>query len=341
MLQSTASHLACYKIRPCYVLQSTASFSPKLHNLVGLIAKFITCLRIMPPIRTGRTRTGDRNAQTNIQVSAAIFRHLTTAQLQELCRSNGLSAQGRRTALEKRLKNAGIAQTANSSEQIADRSSSTIPVQQRASPAALTEEQISKIKLLVQESVASASRDIAIEAARAAAEDMQSQVPPSLPSPPPQAVIPTNPGGVDILLPQEQQQQARQSLQLNDGQPSLVPCRYGAPFQDVPATYVKEIHSGEFFDLSKLLPKNLSLHDEEGPSSSSAISRGSYQGTCINYNKFGSCTRDMCKYKHTCKQSNGAHPRCDCSSKYRQQEGDREKDRDQGNSKASSSRRHK
>jgi len=167
-----------------------------------------------------------------MQVSAAIFRHLTTAQLQELCRSNGLSAQGRRTALEKRLTHAGVAQTANSSERIADRSSSTITVQQRASLAAFTKEQISEIKRLV----ASASRDIAREAARAAAEAMQSQVPSSLPSPSPQAVIPTNLGGVDILHPQEQQQQAGQSLQLNDGPLSLAPCRYGAPFQDVPAT---------------------------------------------------------------------------------------------------------
>ena len=32
---------------------------------------------------------------------------------------------------------------------------------------------------------------------------------------------------------------------------------------EIPANYVNEIQSGEFFDLSKLLPKNLSLHDEE------------------------------------------------------------------------------
>lgn len=415
----------------------------------------------MPPIRTGRTRSGDRNAQTNMQVSAAIFRHFTNAQLRELCQSNGLSAQGRRTVLEKRLKDAGIAQTAHSTEQIADRSTSTRTVQQRASPAAFTEEQISEIKRLIQDSVASASRDIAREAACAAAEAMQSQVPSSSPSPSPQVVNSTNPGGVDILRSQDQQL-VGQSLQLiNDGPLSLTPCRYGAPFQDVPASYVKEIHSGEFFDLSKLLPKNLSLHDEEdnlvlsldnsvikvskktkpstsitdieqwttaftmylsvltdkfpfrsqellqylsliryaarvhkglgwviydykfrqkasknksllwsivdsqlwltiftvppavlreeyplftkGPSSSSAISRGSNQGTCNTFNKFGSCTKYICKYKHTCNRCNGAHPGCDCPSlsKHREHEGDRGQDRDQGNSKSSSSRRHK
>ena len=157
---------------------------------------------------------------------------------------------------KKRLKDAGIAQTAHSTDQIADRSPSTRTVQQRASPAAFTEEQISEIKRLIQDSVASASRDEAAEA-------MQSQVPSSSPSPSPQVVNSTNPGGVDILRPQDQQLVGKSLQLINDGPLSLAPCRYGAPFQDVPVSYVKEIHSGEFFDLSKLLPKNLSLHDEE------------------------------------------------------------------------------
>lgn len=38
---------------------------------------------------------------------------------------------------------------------------------------------------------------------------------------------------------------------------------FASPFQDIPAQYIKEIQSGEFFELSKLLPKNLSLYDEE------------------------------------------------------------------------------
>lgn len=75
----------------------------------------------------------------------------------------------------------------------------------RDSPAAFTEEQISEIKRLIQDSVAFASRDIAREAACAAAEAMQSQVPSSSPSPSPQVVNSINPGGVDILRPQDQQ----------------------------------------------------------------------------------------------------------------------------------------
>ena len=237
---------------------------PTAHNLINFGVKFTTCLPIMPPIRTVRTRTGDENAQTNMHISSAIFQHLTIAQLQALCRCNGLSTLGRRTALEKRLINASIVQTAHSSERTADRqlhpgSPSTISAQQRASPAAFTEGQLSEIKRLIQDSVAAASRDIAREAARAVTEAMQSQVPSSLPSSSPQVMLQTtSPRGVDTP---QQQQQAGQSLQLNDGPPSLAPCRNGAPFQDIPTTNVKEIQSGELFDLSKLLPKKLSLHD--------------------------------------------------------------------------------
>ena len=38
---------------------------------------------------------------------------------------------------------------------------------------------------------------------------------------------------------------------------------FASPFQDIPGQYIKDIQSGEFFDLSKLLPKNLLLHDED------------------------------------------------------------------------------
>ena len=48
---------------------------------------------------------------------ATIFRQLTMAQLQKLCRHNGLSALGRHTTLENRLKNAGVASAAAPNDQ--------------------------------------------------------------------------------------------------------------------------------------------------------------------------------------------------------------------------------
>ena len=144
--------------------------------------------------------------------------------------------------------------------------STGLPVQQRAYPNAFTEEQITEIKRLVQDSAAAAARDIAREAARAATGVLQSQAPSSSQvTPSAQAVSQDTSGGAAILGPQEQQQplQTLQSLQPNDGSLTSTPCRQVAPFQEIPANYVKKIQSGEFFDLSKLLPKNLSLQGLE------------------------------------------------------------------------------
>ena len=40
---------------------------------------------------------------------------------------------------------------------------------------------------------------------------------------------------------------------------------YGHSFHDVPASYIKQIQTGEFFELSKLLPKNLFATTNEQP----------------------------------------------------------------------------
>ena len=60
---------------------------------------------------------GDGNSWTNMYFGATIFRQLTMAQLQKLCRHNGLSALGRHTTLENRLKNAGVASAAAPNDQ--------------------------------------------------------------------------------------------------------------------------------------------------------------------------------------------------------------------------------
>ena len=117
-------------------------FLYKLPNVIGVRVKFITCRRIMPPSRTARIRTGDGHSQPNIYFGAAIFRQLTTAQLQELCRRNGLSALGHRKTLENRLKTAGLVPVATPNDQPVNRQlpSTGLPVQQRANPNAFTEE---------------------------------------------------------------------------------------------------------------------------------------------------------------------------------------------------------
>ena len=132
----------------------------------------------------------------------AIFRHLTTAQLHQLCRRNGLSTLGRCTTLDNRLKNAGIAPAAAPNDQPVNRQlpSTGLPAQQRANTNAFTEEQISDIKQLVQDSVSAAARDIAREAARAATGALQAQAPSSSQlTPSAQAVSQDISGGAVIL----------------------------------------------------------------------------------------------------------------------------------------------
>ena len=83
----------------------------------------------------------------------------------------------------------------------------------------------------------------------------------------------------------------------------------------------------------------------KGPStgsSSIANSNGSYRlGTCNIYKRFRSCSRDSCWYEHISNRCCGAHPGCDCPSLPKPREGDWDRDKDHGNSKSSSCRKHK
>ena len=122
------------------------------------------------------------------------------------------------------------------------------------------------IKRLVQETVSNATREFASEAARAAVHAMRAQQSPPftvsdaiLPSSSPQQTH------VQQTLPSpKKNSQATPPPQQSGHVPGLVDtsCQNGAPFQDIPSTYIKDIQTGEFFALSKLLPKNLSMHDE-------------------------------------------------------------------------------
>lgn len=111
-------------------------------------------------------------------------------------------------------------------------------------PAPFTDLQLGVLKTLIKDSVSESSREIAAEAARAAVNALQavpSASPPSVPSNQP--------------LPAENI--VSNNYQASPSLPSAV------PNVDIPSSYVKEIHTGEFFDLSKLLPKNLTVYDDD------------------------------------------------------------------------------
>ena len=78
---------------------------------------------------------------------------------------------------------------------------------------------------MIQVSVATASRDIATEAAMATVQALQSKNPAT------NGISPTS----RSITPQN-----------NEEQPEV--CLNASPFQDIPASYVKDLQSGEFFN---------------------------------------------------------------------------------------------
>jgi len=110
-----------------------------------------------------------------------------------------------------------------------------------ASDSNFTEGQLNTIRRLIQDSITAASREIANEAALAAVQVLQPDSSPSAYTTPPAIVSVTQ----------------QQTLSPSDV------CQYAAPFQDIPAQYIKDIRSSEFFELSRLLPKRLSAVDEK------------------------------------------------------------------------------
>ena len=97
------------------------------------------------------------------------------------------------------------------------------------------------IRQLIKDTVQESSREIANEAAKVAVNAFQALVSSNdtLPAQRPLSIVP----GVENAT-------------------RAAGVSFASPFQDIPAQYIKEIQSGEFFKLSKLLPKNLSLYDE-------------------------------------------------------------------------------
>lgn len=208
----------------------------------------------MPPTRR-------RREIRSIDLDPAVLRALSVVDLRDLCRQNGLMSTGKRTSLERRLRSLKPAppRDANNGENSAalDRDKNVNNTRERpanernTSNRGFNEAQMKEIQDIVKESIAAASREIAGEAARAAVNAMQAQT-----ERPPNTNIANNANATDVdaIL--------RDQLPVDNARTETG--QYAAPFQDpLPASYVKEIQSGEFFELSKLLPKNLSSSEGE------------------------------------------------------------------------------
>jgi len=142
---------------------------------------------------------------------------------------------GKRNSLAKRLCDSGFVLPDPNNERtqiqlVQDgQDSNAMPAYQdhESNDSNFTEGRLNSIQRLIQETIANASREITSEVTLQTPKSASNRTTP---------VIMGEPTGT---------------------------CHNASPFQDIPATYVKDIQSGEFFELSKLLPKNLSTLEEE------------------------------------------------------------------------------
>ena len=209
-----------------------------------------TKTRTMLPLRR-RSRVQDRN----VVADAALLNGYSVQQLRNLCRQKKIASTGNKATLLNRLRGPGPQVTASNVNVGVNLRAPNLPAYEGADPQdhvvnasandiTFSEGQLNTIRQLFQESVAAASREIANEAALAAVQVLQ----------PSSSQTASNSNRVTPAIEPVAPQQT--------ASPSDVR-QHAAPFQDIPAQYVKDIQSGEFFELSKLLPKNLSELNED------------------------------------------------------------------------------
>lgn len=114
-------------------------------------------------------------------------------------------------------------------------------------------EQISHLKDIIKDTMEVSCRDIATQAATAAVNALRDT-----------NNNPTrtqNRPAMDFTVPGLEDGET--TNRENSTPPSQLPSSSVPNNHDIPVAYIKEIQSGEFFDLSKLLPKHLSLYDDD------------------------------------------------------------------------------
>ena len=194
----------------------------------------------MPPNRRSR-------ANNPARIDSAVLDTLTVPEFRNLCREKKLLSTGNRNTLLTRLRGSAFVipaqandRTLNQPAQCSQNSNATTALlDHAANDNNFTEGQLNGLRRLVQEFVAAAAREITNEAATAAVQTLQSASPTTTRT---LAVI-------SDITPTDQEQPE-----------SFL---HASPFQDIPASYVKDIQSSEFFQLSKLLPKNLATVEDE------------------------------------------------------------------------------
>ena len=300
----------------------------------------------MPPVRRKKTTARQRADNVN---------EPSLNDLRQQCRDKGLSDQGRKNTLIARLQQHASTSSSGScsentptrtnetnshNEQITTETISTPSESPRESPL-LNDAQLAQIQSIIAQTVQQSVNDIVTNAARAAVQAMAS-TPVATSTSDAQQSEPLLDNATAII--QTEPKTPHGSLRIRLAATTRVP--YGQSFHDVPASYVRKIQSGEFFELSKLLPKNLLTTADEQPvmltlensiikvkpsnqstttltdieqcttafttymsvfTHMSVFTPGTERGICRDFNRTEACSRRQCKYRHVCNRCYGEH----------------------------------
>ncbi|KAK3753047.1 hypothetical protein QZH41_010019 [Actinostola sp. cb2023] len=179
-------------------------------------------------------------------IDHAVLNSMPVKDLRELCHRNGISSTGIRSALVQRLNGLTGVSPAIEPDSQEGQAVAVGTSQPGSQPSAVfTDGQIHVLKTLIERTVKETSRDIASEAARAAVDAIRS----------------SNMATNILQEPADQASHAAQQITAPTSGIGITSLHTCTPSHDLPASYVRDIQSGEFFDLSKLLPKNLSLYN--------------------------------------------------------------------------------
>ena len=191
----------------------------------------------MPPVRRRKSSAAPTAPPNDVN---------SLANLRQRCAEKGLSVQGRRATLLSRLQQ----HAAESTSEIPTRSptGSTELQQPESSQILLSDDQLAQIQSIVTRTVEQSANEIATSAARAAVAALTSE--PSASSSSVDQVTATEPAET---APLGSSSDPTAAIIHSEG---MYKTPYAHGFQDVPAAYVKQIQTGEFFDLAKLLPSN-------------------------------------------------------------------------------------
>ena len=200
----------------------------------------------MPPVRNRRRTPADNDVTIDV--------------LRRRCEEKGLSTTGRKATLISRLQQHASKNT--------NPGTSTRSTMEQNEPGLLNDAQLSQneIQSIVSRSIEQAMSEIATNAARAAVNAIQNSPQQFTPSTSVDHPAISSHNITDAPISSlADVGQAALSVPVVDLASSEATPRYGHAALDVPAAYVKQIQSGEFFDLSKLLPSDFPAADDGEP----------------------------------------------------------------------------